>query len=104
VEEDSMTKTSYEDSICHEAKCNPADKESNSYKLYIKPFPHGTAEQWLKFMDKLNIVIEGNGLNNERTACFNVTHFLLKGEALHVFNHKAAEQKEKIKDTHVQCL
>jgi hypothetical protein len=29
---------------------------------------------------------------------------LLKGEALHVFNHKAAEQKEKIKDTHVQCL
>jgi hypothetical protein len=55
MEEDSMTKTSYKDSICHEVKYNPANKESESYKLYIKPFSHGTAEQWLKFMDRLNI-------------------------------------------------
>jgi hypothetical protein len=95
VEEDSMTKTSYEDSICHEAKYNPANKESESYKLYIKPFSHGTAEQWLKLMEKLNIVIHGSGLDNDSPACFNMTCSLLKGEALHVFNDKAAEQKER---------
>jgi hypothetical protein len=48
-------------------------------------------------MDKLNIVIQGNGLNKDGPACFNMTHSLLKGEALHVFNSKAAEQKEKTK-------
>jgi hypothetical protein len=62
------------------------------------------AEQWLKFMDKLNIVIQGNGLDNDGLAHFNVTRSLLKGEALHVFNDKAVEQKEMTKDTHVQCL
>jgi hypothetical protein len=55
-------------------------------------------------MDKLNIVIQGNGLNNDCLALFNITCSLLKGEALHVFNDKAAEQEEKTKDTHVQCL
>ena len=43
-----MTKQSYKDNICHEVKYNPANKKSESYKLYIKPFSHGTAEQWLK--------------------------------------------------------
>jgi hypothetical protein len=44
VDDDSTTKTSYEDSICHLVKYNPTDKESESYKLYIKPFSHGTPE------------------------------------------------------------
>jgi hypothetical protein len=44
VEEDSTTKTSYEDSIYHEVKYNPANKNSESYKLYIKPFSCGMAE------------------------------------------------------------
>ena len=60
VEEDSMTKTSDKDSICHEVKYDPTDKGSDTYKKYIKPFSHGTPEQWLKFMEELNIVIHGN--------------------------------------------
>jgi hypothetical protein len=35
VEEDPTTKASHEDSIYHEVKYNPTDKESESYKLYI---------------------------------------------------------------------
>ena len=70
VEEDSMTKHHTKIDICHEVKYNPADKKSESYKLYIKPFSHGTAEQWLKFMDKLKIVIHGNGLDNDGPAHF----------------------------------
>jgi hypothetical protein len=30
VEDDSTTKTSYEDSICHEVRYNPSNKESDS--------------------------------------------------------------------------
>jgi hypothetical protein len=33
-----------------------------------------------------------------------MTRSLLKGEAIHVFNDKAAEQKEETTDSHVQCL
>jgi hypothetical protein len=55
-------------------------------------------------MDKLNIIIQGNGLDTDGLACFNITHSLLKGKAFHVFNDKAAEQKEKTKDTHIQSL
>jgi hypothetical protein len=105
MEEDSMTKTSYEDSICHEVKYNPTNKESESYKLYIKPFSHGTPEQWLKFMEDLNLIICGNRLNNNGQAHFNLTcSSLNKGEALRVFNNKAAEQKEEMRDTHIYCL
>jgi hypothetical protein len=104
VEEDSMTKTSYEDSICHEVKYNPADKNSESYKLYIKPFLHGMAEQWLKFMDRLNLVIHGIGLDNDCPPSFNVTCSSLKGEALCIFNDKSVEQKEETTDSHIQCL
>jgi hypothetical protein len=32
VEEDSMTKTLYEDHICHEVKYDPSDKDSKMYK------------------------------------------------------------------------
>jgi hypothetical protein len=104
VEEDSTTKTSDKDSICHEVKYNPTNKKTESYKLHIKPFSHGTPEQWLKLMVDLNIIIRGNGLDNNSPACFNLTSSSLKGEALCVFNDKAAEQKEETRDTHVECL
>jgi hypothetical protein len=106
VEEDSTTKNNfYQDSICHEVKYDPTDKKSDTYKKYIKPFSYGTPEQWLKFMEDLNvIVIRGNGLDKNGSACFNLTRSSLKGEALCVFNDKAAEQEEETKDTHIQCL
>ncbi len=94
VEEDSTTRTSYKDDICHEVKYNPAHKKSQSFKLYIKPFSHSTAKQWLKFMDKLKIVIHSNGLDNDGPACFNVTRSSLKGNALHVCNDKATEKRD----------
>jgi hypothetical protein len=54
-------------------KYNPSDKDNKTYKLYIKPFVHGMAEQWLKFMEDLNVVIRGNGLlDNNGLARFNV--------------------------------
>jgi hypothetical protein len=37
-------------------------------------------------------------------AHFNLTHFSLKGEALRVFNDKAAEQEEETRDNHIKCL
>jgi hypothetical protein len=105
VEEDSTTKNNfYQDSICHEVKYDPTNKKSDTYKKYIKPFSYGTPEQWLKFMEDLNVVICGNGLDKNGSAHFNLTHSSLKGEALHVFNDKAAEQEEETRDTHIQCL
>jgi hypothetical protein len=55
-------------------------------------------------MEDLNVIICGNGLNDNGCACFNLTHSSLKGESLCVFNDKAAEQKEETKDAHIQCL
>jgi alpha-D-ribose 1-methylphosphonate 5-triphosphate synthase subunit PhnH len=46
-------------------------------------------------MEDLNIIIHGNGLNKNGSAHFNLTRSSLKGEALRVFNNKAAEQEEK---------
>jgi hypothetical protein len=66
VEEDSMTKK--EDTVCHEVKYDPDDKGSDMYKKYMMPFSHGTPEQCLKFMEVLNIVIHGNGLNENGCA------------------------------------
>jgi hypothetical protein len=104
VEEDSTTKIVYEEHVCHEVKYDPSDEDSESYKKYMKPFSYGTAKQWLKFMKDLNVVICDNGLNNNGPACFKLTRSSLKGEALCVFNDKAAEQKEEMRDTHVHCL
>ncbi len=105
VEEDSTTKNNfYQDSICHEVKYNPTDKKSDAYKKYIKPFSHGTPEQWLKFMEDLNIIIRGNGLDKNFSACFNLTRSSLKGGALCIFNNKAVEQEEETRDTHIECL
>jgi hypothetical protein len=102
VEEDSTIKG--KDTICHKVKYDPTDKGSDSYKKYMKPFSHGMPEQWLKFMEALNVVIRGNGLDENGRARFNLTHSSLKGEALCVFNDKAVEQKEETKDTNVKCL
>jgi hypothetical protein len=56
-------------------------------------------------MENLNVVIHGNGLNNNGPACFNLTCSLLKDEAFCVFkNDKAAEQEKETKDTHIKCL
>jgi hypothetical protein len=102
VEEDSMTKN--ENSICHEVKYDPTDKESESYKKYMMPFSHCMPEQWLKFMENHNVVICGNGLDENDHACFNLTCSSLKGEALCIFNDKAVEQETETKDTHIKCL
>jgi hypothetical protein len=105
VEEDSTTKNNvYQDSICHEVKYDPTDKKSDTYKKYIKPFSHGTPEQWLKFMEDLHITIRGNGLDKNSLAHFNLTHSSLKDEALRIFNDKAAEQEEETRDMHIKCL
>jgi hypothetical protein len=46
-------------------------------------------------MEDLNVVIHGNGLDKNGPARFNLTCSSLKGEALRVFNDKAAEQEEE---------
>jgi hypothetical protein len=99
-----MTKIAYKEHVCHEVKYDPSDKDSDLYKKYMKPFSYETAKQWLKFMDNLNVVIPGNGLDNNGPAGFNLTRSSLNGEALCVFNDKAVKQKEEMRDTHVQCL
>ena len=102
VEEDAMTKN--KDTICHKVKHNPAENGSDTYRKHMKPFTHGMPEQWLKLMEALNIVICGNGLNENGHVPFNLTCSSLKGEALCVFNDKAAEQEEEMKYTHINCL
>jgi hypothetical protein len=72
--------------------------------MYMTAFSHGTPEQWLKFMENLNVVIRGNGLDENGRARFNLTRSSLKGEALHTFNDKVAEQESKTKDSHIKCL
>jgi hypothetical protein len=85
----------YQDSICHEVKYDPTDKKSDTYKKYIKPFSYGTPEQWLKFMEDLNIVIHGNEIDKNSSAHFNLTHSSLKDEALCIFNELQGQVKEK---------
>jgi hypothetical protein len=62
-----------EDSFCHEGKYDPTHKGSESYKKYMMPFSHGMPEQWLKFMENINVVICGNGLDKNVHASFNLT-------------------------------
>jgi hypothetical protein len=102
VEQSSTIKN--DDSICHEVKYNPTDKASELYKMYMTAFSHGMPEQWLKFMENLNVVITGNGLDENGRARFNLTRSSLKGDALHIFNDKAAEQEKETKDSHIKCL
>jgi hypothetical protein len=102
VDENSTTKN--EDTICHKVKHDPADKGSDMYKKYMKPFSHGMPEQWLKFKEAHNVVIRGNGLNENGCAHFNLMCSSLKGEALCIFNDEAAKQKEEMEDAHIKCL
>jgi hypothetical protein len=55
-------------------------------------------------MVDLNVIIPGNGLDDNGSVHFNLTHSSLMGEALCIFNDKAVEQKEETRDTHIQCL
>jgi hypothetical protein len=55
-------------------------------------------------MEDLNIIIRGNGLNKNGSVHFNLTRSSLKGEALCIFNNKAVEQEEEMRDTHIKCL
>jgi hypothetical protein len=55
-------------------------------------------------MENLNVVIRGNGLDENGRARFNLTRSSLKGEALCTFNDKAAEQESETKDSHIKCL
>jgi hypothetical protein len=55
-------------------------------------------------MEDLNVIIHGNGLDKNGSTCFHLTCSSLKGEALCVFNDKAAEQEEETRDTHIECL
>jgi hypothetical protein len=102
VGEDSTIKN--EDSICHEVKYNPTNKGSESNKKYMKPFSHSMPEQWLKFLENLNVVICGNGLDENGCLHLNLSCSSLKGEVVDVFNDKAAEQKTEAKDTHIKYL
>jgi hypothetical protein len=86
------------------SKYNPTDKASELYKKYMPAFSHGTPEQWLKFMENLNVVICDNGLDENGHARFNLTCSSLKGDALCIFNDKAAEQEKETKDSHIKCL
>ena len=72
------------------------DKDSKRYKKHINPFSYGTAEQWLKFMEDVNIIIRGNGLDNYCLVHFNLTHSLLKGEALCLTRQQNKKKKPGI--------
>jgi hypothetical protein len=50
-------------------------------------------------MEDLNVFIHGHGLDSNGQVHFNLTRSSLKGEALRVFNDKAAEQEEDQKET-----
>jgi hypothetical protein len=100
-----MTKTSYKDSICHEVKYNPADKESDSYKLYIKPSymvrVSNGSNSWInstllsKAMDWIIVVWH---------ASMWLTRSFYSKARLFMSLMTRQWKKEKTKDTHVQCL
>jgi hypothetical protein len=90
VEEDSTTKNFYKDSIGHEVKYDPTDKKSDTYKS----------------ISNLSLtVLLNNRSNSWRTSTSSfLANSSLKGEALCIFNDKAVEQEEEMRDTHIKCL
>ena len=50
------------DVTIHKVCYDPANADSQMYKIYLSPFDTGSVEQWLKFLTKLNLIITGNGL------------------------------------------
>ena len=87
------------DATVHEVRYDPANADSQTYKIYLSPFDTGSVEQWLKFLTKLQLIITGNGLTTG-AAKFNLTRSLLKGEALRHFNNKAQELKTETNPHH----
>jgi hypothetical protein len=59
--------------VMRQVKYDPADKASELYKMYMTAFSHSMPEQWLKFMENLNVIIHDNGLDKNGRACFNLT-------------------------------
>jgi hypothetical protein len=99
VEQPSTTKN--DESICHEVKYNPADKASESYKIYMTAFSHGMPEQWLKFMEKLNVVIHGNGLDENGHAHFNLPHLRVMHFISSMIRWQNKKRKQKILTSNV---
>ena len=91
------------DATVHEVHYNPANVDSQTYKIYLNPFDTGSVEQWLKFLTKLKLIITGNGLTASPVK-FNLMWSLLKGEALRHFNNKAQELREETATHHKMCL
>ena len=91
------------DATVHEVHYNPANADSQMYKIYLNPFDTGSVEQWLKFLTKLNLIITGNGLTAS-PAKFNLMWSLLKGEALQHFNNKAQELQTETDVHHKMCI
>ena len=73
--------------MVHKVCYDPANVDSQMYKIDLNPFDTGSVEQWLKFLMKLNLIITRNGLM-AGPAKFNLMWSLLKGEALQLFKKK----------------
>ena len=52
------------DAMVHEVHYDPANANSQTYKIYLSPFDTGSVEQWLKFLTKLKLIITRNGLTD----------------------------------------
>ena len=89
--------------MVHKVCYNPANADSQTYKIYLNPFDTGSMEQWLKFLTKLNLIITRNGLMAGPVK-FNLMQSLLKGEALQHFNNKAQELGDETTMHHKLCL
>ena len=76
-----MTRNALNAIMIHKVCYDPANADSQMYKIYLNPFDTGSMEQWLKFLTKLDLIITGNGLMASLTK-FNLMRLLLKGEAL----------------------
>ena len=62
--------------MVHEVHYDPANVDSQTYKIYLNPFDTGSVEQLLKFLTKLNLIITRNGLTSG-PAKFNLMWSLL---------------------------
>ena len=89
--------------MVHEVCYDPANADSQMYKIYLNPFDTGFVEQWLKFLMKLNLIITRNGLM-AGLAKFNLMWSQLKGEALQQFINKAHKLKTETNVDHKMCI
>jgi hypothetical protein len=87
----------------HEVCYDPANPESQTYKVHLEQFSTGTPEQALEFLARLNIIITGNNLEMG-SATYNLTHSVLKGEALRVFQTEAHAHRHETPANFGRCL